>query len=427
MLLDYRSASEKDLESEYKKLKDEYDVFCSKNLSLDMSRGKPCKEQLDISNEIFDVLKSDSNFLSEDGFDCRNYGLLEGLPEMKKIFSEMLQAPEENIMVGGNSSLNMMFDTISCFMTKGISGCKPWLLQDKIKFLCPVPGYDRHFAITEYFGFEMVNIPMFEDGPDMDMIEKLVSSDDTVKGIWCVPKYSNPQGIVYSGRVVKRFASLKPKAKDFRIMWDNAYCVHDFCEQPQNLLSLYDECVKNGNEDLPIMFCSTSKITFPGAGVAAMAASDNNMKVIKDKYKYKTIGYDKINMLRHARYFKDFGGIVDHAKLHAKVLKPRFEAVINSLTKNLKGTSVAEWIKPLGGYFVSVDVLPGCAKRTIELCKKAGVKLTGAGATYPYHIDPNDSNIRIAPSYPPMQELKIAMEVFCVSAKMAAIEKIMKQ
>ncbi|MCR5635623.1 MAG: aminotransferase [Clostridiales bacterium] len=426
-MLNYKSASEKDLQSEYTKLKDEYDAFCSKNLSLDMSRGKPCKEQLDISNDIFDVLKSDSNFLSEDGFDCRNYGLLEGLPEMKRIFAQMLQAPEENIMVGGNSSLNMMFDTISCFMTKGINGCKPWLLQNKIKFLCPVPGYDRHFAITEYFGFEMINIPMLKDGPDMDMIEMLVSSDDAIKGIWCVPKYSNPQGIVYSDSVVKRFASLKPKAKDFRIMWDNAYCVHDFCEKPQKLLSLYDECLKNGNEDLPIMFCSTSKITFPGAGVAAMAASDNNMKIIKDKYKYKTIGYDKINMLRHARYFKDYNGIVEHAKLHAKVLKPRFDTVIDSLTKNLKETSVAEWVEPCGGYFVSVDVMPGCAKRTIELCKQAGVKLTCAGATYPYHTDPNDSNIRIAPSYPPMQELKIAMEVFCISAKIAAIEKIMKQ
>ncbi|MDD5924032.1 MAG: aminotransferase class I/II-fold pyridoxal phosphate-dependent enzyme [Clostridia bacterium] len=412
-----------ELKSEYKIVKERYDELKQSGLKLDMSRGKPGKDQLGISADMLDILNSDSQLITEEGVDCRNYGLLDGIFEIKEIFSKMMEVPSDNIMVGGNSSLNMMFDTISCFMTKGIDGCKPWIKQDKIKFLCPVPGYDRHFAITEYFEFEMINIPMLSTGPDMDMIENLVADDETIKGIWCVPKYSNPQGITYSDETVRRLANLHPKAKDFRIFWDNAYCVHDLTEKGTKLLNIFDECKKTGNEDLPIIFCSTSKVTFPGSGVAAMAASDNNMKVIMEKYKYQTIGYDKINMLRHVRYFKDYNGILEHMKRHRDILKPKFDVVTDSLDREIKDRNLAKWQKPDGGYFVSVNVYNGCATRTVELCAQAGVKLTGAGAAFPYGKDPDDSNIRIAPSYPSIEELEKAMEVFCISLRLAVLEK----
>ncbi len=422
----YNDCSRENLESEYSALLKQYEDVKGKGLNLNMARGKPGKEQLDLSLPMLDVLNSKSAFVGEDGIDCRNYGLLDGINECRKLFGEMLGVDSDTVMVGGCSSLNMMFDTISCMMTKPIvDGCKPWHEVENRKFLCPVPGYDRHFGITQYFDFEMIPIPMDENGPDMDMIEQLVSQDDSIKGIWCVPKYSNPQGITYSDETVKRFAALKPAAKDFRIMWDNAYCIHDINDNPDTLLNIVDECKKTGNEDLPILFCSTSKITFPGAGVAAMAASKNNMKVFREKYNYQVISYDKLNMLRHALYFKNYQGILEHMQKHKAILKPKFDIVLNALNSELKDTGIASWTNPNGGYFVSVNVLNGTAKRVVELCKNAGVVLTGAGATYPLGNDPDDSNIRIAPTFPPNDELSTAMDVFCICAKLAACEKLL--
>ena len=338
----------------------------------------------------------------------------------------MLGVDKKNVFVGGNSSLNMMFDTIACMMELGNSGEKPWNQQGHIKFLCPVPGYDRHFGVTEYFGIEMVTVPMTPTGPDMDIVEQLVSSDASIKGIWCTPKYSNPQGITYSDETVRRFAALEPAAKDFRIMWDNAYAIHDISDTPDTLLNIFDELQKNGKEDMVFEFCSTSKITFPGAGVAAIAASENNLNTLKKRYTYQTIGYDKMNMLRHFIFFKDFDGVLAHMQKHKAVLQPRFNMVTDTLERELSGLGIAEWTKPNGGYFVSVDVMEGCAKRVVELCKEAGVVLTGAGATFPYGKDPKDSNIRVAPTYPPIGELQIAMSIFCVCVKMAALEKLLK-
>lgn len=424
--MNYFNCTPAQLEEEYSALKKRYEDEKGKGLCLNMARGKPGREQLDLSNDMLDILTSDSDFITEDGTDCRNYGMLDGILECKRLFAELLGVDPGKVMVGGCSSLNMMFDTISCMMTKPVAeGCKPWYEVEDRKFLCPVPGYDRHFGITQYYGFEMLPIPMNEDGPDMDMVESLVESDASIKGIWCVPKYSNPQGITYSDDVVRRFASLKPAAKDFRIMWDNAYCVHDINDTPDALLNLYEECVKTGNEDLPVIFCSTSKITFPGAGVAAMAASDNNMKVFKERYNYQVISYDKMNMLRHVKYFGSSEGIVKHMQKHKAVLGPKFEIVLSELEKELAPVGVGKWTNPNGGYFVSIDVLDGTAKRVVELCKEAGLILTGAGATYPLGRDPRDSNIRIAPSFPPNDELEIAMELFCVCVKLAACEKLL--
>ena len=411
---------------EYSSLVKQFEDVKSKGLNLNMARGKPGKEQLDLSLGLLDVVNSSSDFVGADGMDCRNYGILKGIEECRKLFGEMLGVDYNNVMVGGSSSLNMMFDTISCMMTKSVvDGCKPWYEVKNRKFLCPVPGYDRHFGITEYYGFEMIPVPMTSNGPDMDIVEKLVENDDSIKGIWCVPKYSNPQGITYSDDTVKRFAALKPAAKDFRIMWDNAYCIHDISDTPDSLLNIYDECVKAGNEDMPILFCSTSKITFPGAGVAAMAASDANMNVFAERYNYEIISYDKLNMLRHVKYFKNYDGVLKHMQLHKKVLKPKFEIVLNTLDKELTPTGVGEWTNPNGGYFVSVDVLSGTAKRVVSLCKEAGLILTGAGATYPLGKDPEDKNIRIAPSFPPNDELQTAMNVFCICTKLAACEKLL--
>ncbi len=424
--MDYLKSSKHMLEKEYSSLEKLFEETKGKKLSLNMARGKPGKEQLDLSLGLLDVINSKSDFIGEDGMDCRNYGVLKGIDECRRLFGEMLGVNYQNVMVGGSSSLNMMFDTISCMMTKPIvDGCKPWYEVKNRKFLCPVPGYDRHFGITEYYGFEMIPVPMTSNGPDMDIVEKLVESDDTIKGIWCVPKYSNPQGITYSDETVRRFAALKPAAKDFRIMWDNAYCIHDLSDTPDTLLNIYDECVKAGSEDMPIIFCSTSKITFPGAGVAAMAASNANMNVFTERYNYEIISYDKLNMLRHIRFFKNYDGMLKHMQLHKKVLKPKFEIVINTLEKELKPCNIGDWTEPNGGYFVSVDVLPGTAKRVVALCKEAGVILTGAGATYPLGKDPDDKNIRIAPSFPPNDELQTAMDVFCVCTRLAACEKLL--
>ena len=426
--MEYLNCSAQELEKEYASLKKQYENEKGKGLSLNMARGKPGKAQLDLSLGMLDVINSSSEFVGADSMDCRIYGILKGIDECRRLFAEILGVDKENVMVGGSSSLNMMFDTISCMMTKPIAeGCKPWYEVENRKFLCPVPGYDRHFGITGYYGFEMIPVPMTEDGPDMDMIEELVASDDSIKGIWCVPKYSNPQGITYSDETVRRFAALKPAAKDFRIMWDNAYCIHDVTDTPDELLNIMEACKETGNEDMPILFCSTSKITFPGAGVAAMAASEKNMKVFTERYNYEVISYDKLNMLRHVKYFGNYQGVLDHMKKHKEVLQPKFEIVLNALDKELAPTATAQWTKPNGGYFVSVDVLPGTAKRVVQLCKEAGVVLTDAGATYPLGKDPKDSNIRIAPSFPPNSELEQAMEIFCICAKLAACEKLINQ
>lgn len=421
----YFNMTEEELQNEKKLLQKQFEEYKTKNLKLDMSRGKPGTEQLDLSSGLLDIVHSDTECKTRDGLDCRNYGLLDGIPSIKELFAQMLEVKTSEIMVGGNSSLNMMFDTISCMVSHGIGGCEPWIKQDEVKFLCPVPGYDRHFGITQYFGIKMINIPMTSAGPEMDVVEKLVAEDASIKGIWCVPKYSNPQGITYSDETVKRLAALKPAAKDFRIMWDNAYCIHDITDTPETLLGIMDECRKAGNEDLPILFCSTSKITFPGSGVAAMAASEANMKVFKERYTYQTIGHDKINMLRHMMFFKNLDGVKAHMQKHKAVLKPRFDCVIDHLQNQVAGLDIARWTTPNGGYFVSVDVLRGTAKRVVELCKELGVVLTGAGATYPYGIDPNDSNIRIAPSYPPVEELESAMDIFCLCTKLAAVESLL--
>lgn len=425
--MNYFNCSAQELEQEYATLKKQYEDNKGKGLNLNMARGKPGKAQLDLSTELLDVINSKSEFIGSDGMDCRNYGILEGIDECRKFFGEILGVDYTKVMVGGNSSLNMMFDTISSLMTKPIvDGCKPWYEVENRKFLCPVPGYDRHFGITQYFGFEMLPIPMTAEGPDMDMVEELVSKDDSIKGIWCVPKYSNPQGITYSDDTVRRFANLKPAAKDFRIIWDNAYCIHDISDTPDELLNLYDECVKAGNEDMPILFCSTSKITFPGAGVAAMATSENNMKVFMERYNYQVISYDKLNMLRHVKFFNQIeGGIHAHMEKHKEVLKPKFDIVLNTLEKELVPCGIGEWTKPNGGYFVSIDVAEGTAKRVVQLCKEAGVVLTGAGATYPLGKDPKDSNIRIAPTFPPNDELQLAMDVFCICVRLAACEKLL--
>ncbi len=421
----YKEMNVAQLKAEAEVLKKQYEDIKNLKLNLNMSRGVPCKEQLELSVSMLDIINSSVQCQTVDGQDCRNYGIMDGIPSCKKLMADMLSVTPDMVMVGGNSSLNMMFDTISCFMTKPVvDGEKPWCEVKDRKFLCPVPGYDRHFGITEYFGFEMITVPMTEQGPDMDIVEELVK-DSSVKGIWCVPKYSNPQGITYSDETVRRLAQLAPAAKDFRIMWDNAYVIHDLTDETVELLDIFEECKKYGNEDLPIAFCSTSKITFPGSGVAAMAASKNNMDVIKNKYKYQTIGFDKINMLRHVRFFGDIDGMKAHMKKHKDILKPRFDLVIEKIKSNLEELGIITYLEPKGGYFVCVDVLDFTAKRVVALCKEAGVILTGAGATYPYGNDPKDSNIRIAPTAPSVEDLSKAMDVFCVCCKLAAVERLL--
>ena len=420
----YESTSEEALKIEKENLLKKYDNYKQMGLSLNMARGKPSPEQLDLSMPMLDSIHSAVACCAEDGIDCRNYGELDGILECKKLFSNIMGVDSDSVFIGGNSSLNMMFDTISAFMTNSIyDDTEPWLNVPDRKFLCPVPGYDRHFGITGFYGFEMIPVPMNSDGPDMDIIEKLVSEDSSVKGIWCVPKYSNPTGITYSDDVVKRFANLNPAAKDFRIMWDNAYAVHDVTETSDSLLNIMDECKKTGNEDMPIIFSSTSKITFSGAGVAAMAASKLNMDFLKKRYTFATIGYDKLNMLRHAKFFGDYNGLLEHMKKHKAILAPKFKTVIDKLNNSFVDNDIASWTNPNGGYFVSVDVYPGTAKKAVELCKDAGVVLTDAGATYPNSYDPEDKNIRIAPSFPSVDELSLAMDIFCVCVKLAAIEK----
>ena len=423
----YTEYSKEELLQEKERLEKKFKQYKKQNLHLDMSRGKPSAAQLDLSMGMMDVLSSASNLKCEAGVDCRNYGVLDGIPEAQELLADMTEVPANQIIIYGNSSLNVMYDTVARSMTHGVMGSTPWCKLDKVKWLCPVPGYDRHFAITEYFGIEMINVPMREDGPDMDMVEDLVSSDEAIKGIWCVPKYSNPQGITYSDSTVRRFARLKPAAKDFRIYWDNAYGIHHLYDDVQDyLVEILMECKKEGNPDMVYKFCSTSKISFPGSGVAAIAASPANLKDIREQMRIATIGHDKLNQLRHVRYFKDIHGMVMHMRKHAAVLTPKFEAVLDVLDNELNGLEIGSWIRPRGGYFISFDALPGCAKAIVAKANEAGLVMTPAGATYPYGKDPMDSNIRIAPSFPTPEELAIATEIFVTSVKLVSIDKILE-
>ncbi len=423
----YREMTREQLTKEREGVNAKYEELKSMGLHLDMSRGKPNTEQLDISMEMIDTLSRSHKLVGEQGVDCRNYGVLDGIIEAKRLLSAMIECPVENIIIYGNSSLNVMYDTVARSMTHGVMGSTPWAKLDKVKFLCPVPGYDRHFAITEFFGIEMINIPMTSEGPDMDMVEDLVSKDASVKGIWCVPKYSNPSGITYSDETVRRFARLKPAAEDFRIYWDNAYCIHHLYEDRQDhILEILEECAKAGNPDMVFKFCSTSKVTFPGSGIAAISASKANLEFIKKQMTVQTIGHDKLNQLRHARFFGSFEGMLNHMKKHAAIIRPKFEAVLTTLDRELGALDIATWTKPNGGYFISFDTIDGCAKKVVSLCKDAGVIMTAAGATYPYGKDPHDSNIRIAPTYPSTEELKQACEIFVTCVKLATIDKLLE-
>jgi DNA-binding transcriptional MocR family regulator len=423
----YKDLSRDELLEMKNELETRFEDVKSKGLKLDMSRGKPSAAQLDLAMGMMDVLRSDSDLKCEEGVDCRNYGVLDGIREAKQLLADMMEVPIDNVVIFGNSSLNIMYDTVARSMTHGVMGSTPWCKLDKVKFLCPVPGYDRHFAITEHFGIEMINIPMHDDGPDMDMVEQLVNTDPAVKGIWCVPKYSNPQGITYSDETVRRFARLKPAAEDFRIYWDNAYGIHHLYEDKQDsLVEIFMEC-KEGNPDMVYKFCSTSKVSFPGSGVAAIAASTENLVAIREQMQIQTIGHDKLNQLRHARYYKDIHGMVQHMKKHADILRPKFETVLNVLEKELGGLEIGSWIRPRGGYFISFDAMEGCAKAIVAKAKEAGLVMTGAGATFPYGKDPKDSNIRIAPSYPTPEELAVAADIFVLSVKLVSIDKLLEE
>ena len=423
--MDMHNLSVEELKEHLDALYEEYETFKSMNRHLDMSRGKPGAMQLKLSGEILEQ-KYMGNFLSKSGIDCRSYGLLDGIDECKSIFSELLDVPKKNIIIFGNSSLNVMFDYISQCMLFGASGKTPWCKLDKVKFLCPVPGYDRHFSICELFGIEMINIPMNDEGPDMDLIEEYIK-DENVKGVFCVPKYSNPNGITYSDAVVRRFAALKPAAEDFRVIWDNAYFVHPLYDEDDNLLNIFDVCKEYDTEDHFIEVVSTSKITFPGSGVAVLAASDENIAEIKTRMTIQTIGHDKMNMLRHAHFFKDAQGVHEHMKKHANIIRPKFELILDAFEKYLGGKGISDWTSPRGGYFISLNVLNGCAKKVVRLCSEAGVKLTDAGATFPYGNDPDDRNIRIAPTYPSVDDLSLAVEILCVCIKIACYEKILSE
>ena len=422
----YKDMTKEELSGVKEELERQFQEVKAKGLKLDMSRGKPSVEQLDFSMGMMDVLTSKSDLKCTEGVDCRNYGVLDGIGEAKQLLADMMEVPKDNIVIYGNSSLNVMYDTVARSMTHGVMGSTPWSKLDKVKFLCPVPGYDRHFAITEFFGIEMINVPMTPEGPDMDMVEKLVSEDESIKGIWCVPKYSNPQGITYSDETVYRFANLKPAAKDFRIYWDNAYGIHHLYEDKQDyLLEILMECKKAGNPDMVYKFASTSKITFPGSGIAAIAASDGNLVDIKRQFRIQTIGHDKLNQLRHARYFKNISGMVNHMKKQADILRPKFDTVLETLDRELSGLEIGSWMAPRGGYFISFDAMDGCAKAIVAKAKEAGLVMTDAGATFPYGKDPHDSNIRIAPSYPTLEELKVACEIFVLSVKLVSAQKLL--
>ena len=425
--MQYNDMSKEELLALKESLNKEYAEAKAKGLALDMSRGKPSAKQLDVSLGLLDTINSSSDLKTLDGTDCRNYGVLDGIPEAKKLMADMMGTTPDHVIVYGNASLNIMYDQISRAYTHGILGNTPWCKLDKVKFLCPVPGYDRHFAITERFGIEMINIPMSESGPDMGMVEEYVSKDASVKGIWCVPKYSNPQGYTYSEETVKRMAALKPAAEDFRIFWDNAYVIHDlYDDNKDEIADIISECEKAGNPDMVFEFASTSKVSFPGSGIAALATSANNIADIKKQLTIQTIGHDKLNQLRHVRFFKDINGLKEHMRKHAEFIRPKFEAVESVLEEELSGLGIGSWTEPKGGYFISFDAMDGCAKAIVAKCKEAGVKLTGAGATFPYGKDPKDSNIRIAPSFPTPEEMKQAADLFVLCVKLVSVEKLLE-
>ena len=410
------------LQKEKEELQRAFEAFKAQGLSLNMARGKPSAEQIRLSDGFLTLVTPEDDFQAG-GQDIRNYGLPEGIPAARKLMGDLLGVPDELVLIGTNSSLNLMFDTVTYGYAKGFSGCEPWCRQGNAAFLCPVPGYDRHFAITEHYGIRLIPIPMTETGPDMDQVEEYVEKDPCVKGMWCVPKYSNPGGVTYSDETVRRIASLKPAAKDFRVYWDNAYVVHDLYEEGDTLLNFYEECCRAGNPELGIQFCSFAKILYPSSGISAMAAGPETAKEMQRHFSFQTIGRDKVNQLRCVKFFRDVEGIKAHMKKHAAILRPKFEAVLAILEEELGGRNVASWSHPRGGYFISVDVLPGCAKRVVALCKEGGVTMTGAGAAFPYKQDPNDSNIRVAPSLPPVADLEKAMELFCLCVRLAAVEK----
>ena len=424
----YASMTREELEALHAELQKKYEEAKAMGLKLDMSRGKPSIAQLDMGMDFLDVLNSGSDMKAEDGSECRNYGLMDGIPEAKRLLAQIMGTTQDHVIVCGNASLSVMYDAVSRSMIQGIDGCTPWCRLDKVKFLCPVPGYDRHFAITEHFGIEMIPIPMTPQGPDMDLVEKVVTEDESVKGIWCVPKYSNPQGYTYSDETVRRFANLNPAAKDFRIYWDNAYAVHDLYEEPErqdHLLDIISECEKAGHPDMVYEFCSTSKITFSGGGISALASSKANLDAIRKAMSIRTIGFDKVNQLRHVRYLKDLEGVKAHMRKHAALLRPKFEAVENVLERELGGLEIGSWTKPNGGYFISFEAMPGCAKKIVAKCKEAGVTLTGAGATYPYKNDPKDTNIRIAPSFPSPEDMAKATDLFVLCVKLVSVETLL--
>ena len=426
-IMQYNDMSKEELLALKESLNKEYAEAKAKGLALDMSRGKPSAKQLDVSLGLLDTINSSSDLKALDGTDCRNYGVLDGIPEAKKLMADMMGTTPDHVIVYGNASLNIMYDQISRAYTHGILGNTPWCKLDKVKFLCPVPGYDRHFAITERFGIEMINIPMSESGPDMGIVEEYVSKDASVKGIWCVPKYSNPQGYTYSEETVKRMAALKPAAEDFRIFWDNAYVIHDlYDDKKDEIADIISECEKAGNPDMVFEFASTSKVSFPGSGIAALATSANNIADIKKQLTIQTIGHDKINQLRHVRFFKDINGLKEHMRKHAEFMRPKFEAVESVLEEELGGLGIGSWTEPKGGYFISFEAMDGCAKAIVAKCKEAGVKLTGAGATFPYGKDPKDSNIRIAPSFPTPEEMKQAADLFVLCVKLVSVEKLLE-
>ena len=427
MELSYKNLPTEFLNKELESLEEQLNEFKKLGLRLNMKRGVPCKEQIDLSMGMMDILNSDSDFKCEDGIDCRTYGELVGIPECRRLLGEIIELPPENIIIFGNSSLNIMFDCVAHAYVHGVMGNTPWSKLDKVKWLCPVPGYDRHFAICEYFGIEMINIPMNEDGPDMDLVEELVSKDESIKGIWCVPKYSNPSGVTYSEEVVRRFIALKPKAKDFRIYWDNAYSVHHLYEDKQDyLIEIISEARKANNPDIVYKFTSTNKISFPGSGIAALAASPNNLEDIKRYMEVQTIGYDKVNQLRHVRFFHDLNGIKQMMRKHAEILRPKFEKVEQILDKNFLNSDLISFTRPRGGYFISLDCNYNVAKEVVAHCNELGVQFTPAGSSYPYHLDPNNTNIRIAPSYPSLEELEVAINVLSYVIKYESLKKVLE-
>ncbi|MBQ7563098.1 MAG: aminotransferase class I/II-fold pyridoxal phosphate-dependent enzyme [Lachnospiraceae bacterium] len=424
----YKDMDKNELLALKEELSGAYEAVKRKGLSLNMARGKPSDEQLDLSMGLLDVVNSGMKVVAADGIDCRNYGEMDGIYEAKKLLADMVGLPPENMIVCGSSSLSIMYDTVSHAYALGVNGNTPWCKQEKVKFLCPVPGYDRHFAITESFGIEMINIPLYQDGPDMKLVKEYVETDPAVKGIWCVPKYSNPTGCTYSDEVVRAFAALKPAAPDFRIFWDNAYAIHDLYDNGgDQLLNIMDECKKAGNENLAFVFCSTSKVTFAGGGIAGIASSPENAEWFRKTLAIRTIGYDKINQLRHALHFGGIEGMKKRMAEHAAIIRPKFEAVYECFDRELAGLEIGTWTKPNGGYFISFDALEGCAKNIVAKCKEAGMVTTGAGATFPYKKDPKDQNIRIAPTFPSLQDIKTAAELFALCVKLCSVEKLLEE